>query len=126
MSFFEDDDPSKSIVDCAYQVHKELGPGFLETVYEKCLEIVLRENGHKVEVQKSIPICFRGRKIENAFKADIIIDNSYLIELKAVDKLAPVHEAQILSYLKMSHIKTGFLINFNVKYFKEGIKRFVI
>jgi GxxExxY protein len=104
-------------------VHKNLGPGMLESVYEKCLAYELSECGHTVIVQQEIPIVYRNIRFASGFRADLIVDSKVLVELKASDQLLPVHHAQIITYLKLTGMRTGLLINFNVPLLKDGLKR---
>lgn len=113
------------VMDAAFLVHREMGAGLLESVYEECLSDILNEKNLKFERQKIIPIHFRGKKLEAGFRADIVVEDSVLVELKSVESLSKIHEAQIINYLKLSHIKIGFLMNFNVPLLKQGLKRFV-
>ena len=114
------------IIGCAIEVHKELGPGLLESVYEKCLGHVLQENGMKVEYQKAVPVNFRGLKIDADLKFDILVEALIVVELKAVQDLLPIHEAQLLTYLKLLEKPKGILINFNcTNIYREGQKTFV-
>jgi GxxExxY protein len=114
------------IIGCAIEVHKELGPGLLESVYEKCLGHVLQENGMKVEYQKAVPVNFRGLKIDADLKFDILVEDLIVVELKAVQDLLPIHEAQLLTYLKLLEKPKGILINFNcTNIYREGQKTFV-
>lgn len=121
----EEDEIAKQIVDSTILVHRELGPGLLESVYEACLYKELIDRGYVVSRQVPVPIIFKGQKIEAAFKADLIVENRVILELKTVDALLPVHEAQLLSYMKMMGMRLGFLINFKEALVKHGIKRFV-
>lgn len=114
----------KAIVNAAYQVHKELGPGLLEKVYEACMAHVLRKAGHKVERQTFIPIIFDGLVFDEGLRLDILVDDLVIAELKAVDQVNPVWQAQIISHLKLTEKNLGYLINFNVPLIKQGIKRF--
>jgi GxxExxY protein len=113
------------VVNAAFQVHKTLGPGLLESVYEHCLMEELHQAGLFVESQKPIPVIYKTKKLELGFRADLIVEKKVLVELKAVDALSPVHLAQIITYLKLSGISLGFLINFNEEIIKKGIKRVV-
>ena len=115
----------KIVVDCAYKVHKELGPGLLESTYEACLLYELRETDLFAESQKALPVVYKKVKLDCGYRIDIFVEKKIVIEIKSVDALNDVHLAQILTYLKLSDSKLGYLINFNVKYFKEGIKRVV-
>ena len=110
----------------AYEVHTALGPGLLENTYEECLCYELSLYGLKVERQKALPIEYKGIKIENGYRLDIVVEDKVVIELKSVETLLPIHTAQLLTYLKLSKIKHGLLINFNVKSLKEGIKRYAM
>jgi GxxExxY protein len=122
----EFDELSNKIIGCALDVHKSLGPGLLESAYEKCLSFELTNAGIHHEVQKELPVEYKGVKMDCGYRTDIIIENEIIIELKTVDSLLPLHEAQLLTYMKLSGIKTGLLINFNVCRLKDGIKRFVL
>jgi GxxExxY protein len=113
----------KKIVNAVFQVHKELGPGLLESTYESCLHFELLESGLKVERQKMLPISYKGQIIDNGYRIDLLVEESIIVELKSVTSLMPVHEAQIISYLKLSGLKLGYLINFNVKIIKGNIHR---
>ena len=112
------------IIGSAIEVHKELGPGLLESAYEACLAFELGNRGLDVERQKPLPVIYKGTKIDAGYRIDLMVENLVIVELKAVEKIQPIHEAQILSYLKLSNRKVGLLINFNVKLLKRGIKRF--
>lgn len=111
------------VINAAITVHKALGPGLLESVYEKCLAFELAEQGYVIERQKEIPLTYRGLAFESGFRADLIVNNTVLIELKAVEQLQSIHQAQVITYLKLSKIRTALLINFNVPLLKNGIKR---
>jgi GxxExxY protein len=116
---------SKEILAAAITVHKEMGPGLLESVYELCLLKELQLRGIKAENQVLIPLFYKGEQLNKDFRIDILVEKEIVIELKAVDMLLPVHDAQIISYLKLTNKKLGFLINFNVPLLKEGFNRFV-
>ena len=111
------------IIECCIEVHKELGPGLLESIYEECLESVLVENGLKVQRQVEAPLFFKGKKLNKGFRLDMLINDSIILELKSVETILPIHEAQLVSYLKLSKNKLGLLVNFNSKYLKDGIRR---
>ncbi len=111
------------IVNSAFEVHRELGPGLLESVYEVCLVEELRNRGLFVESQVKIPVIFKGKTLEKEFVVDLLVENSVIVELKAVENLLPVHEVQLVTYLKLADKKLGFLINFNVSHIKIGIHR---
>jgi GxxExxY protein len=110
-------------VDCGFHIHKELGPGLLESAYELVFVDTLILKGLKVEQQKAIDIVFRGRVLPNCFRADVIVEDKLLIELKSVERLAPVHGKQLLTYLRLMKLPLGLLMNFGGATFKEGIKR---
>jgi GxxExxY protein len=116
----------KKILDCSFAVHKILGPGLFESVYEECLFYELQEAGLKAERQKSLPVVYKTIRMESGFRIDLLVENSIIVELKSVDSLSDIHLSQILTYMKLSDCNLGLLINFNVKYLKEGIKRVII
>jgi len=116
---------SKIVFDCALKVHKNLGPGLLESAYEECMFYELMKTGLIVEKQKPIPLIYEDVKLDIGYRLDIIIENKVIIELKAVEALNDVHLAQVLTYLKLTDCKLGMLINFNVVLIKNGIKRVV-
>jgi GxxExxY protein len=118
-------DVSGQIVDAAMTVHSALGPGLLESAYETCLAHELRKRTLNVTTQQVLPITYDGVEIDAGYRIDLLIESSVIVELKSVDKLAPIHEAQLLSYLKLSGVKLGLLINFNVVHLKDGVKRLV-
>ena len=117
------DELATAVLDAAFDVHRELGPGLLESVYEAALAIALADRHLTVERQVEITAAYRGHSLGLGFRADLIVNSCLLLELKVVDQLQPVHIAQIMTYLKLSNIKRGYLLNFNVKLLKEGIKR---
>ncbi|HSY53467.1 MAG TPA: GxxExxY protein [Opitutaceae bacterium] len=114
---------SGAIVDAAYQLHAGLGPGLLESVYEELLSYELARRNLKVERQKPMPVFYDGNKIELGFRADLVVEDIVLVELKSVETLAPVHKKQTLTYLKVSGLKLGLLINFGAPLIKNGIIR---
>jgi GxxExxY protein len=114
-----------TIVDSAILVHRELGPGLLESAYEVCLVHELTSHGLSVERQKSLPVCFRGVQIDVGYRLDLLVEGCVILELKAVDELTKVHYAQMLTYLKLSGHRLGFLINLNAVPLKNGIRRLV-
>ncbi len=116
---------SKQIVDACITVHKEMGPGLLESVYEYCLLKEFELRGIEAKSQVVIPLYYNGELLSKDFRIDIFVENEIILELKAVDTILPVHEAQIISYLKLADKRLGFLLNFNVDLMKNGIKRFV-
>lgn len=113
------------IIGAAISVHKELGPGLLESTYEACLTFELVEHKLKIERQKRLPVKYRGVQLDCGYRIDMFVEDQVVVELKAVEKLEPIHEAQLLSYLKLSGCEVGLLINFNVKMLKDGIRRLV-
>ena len=114
---------SKIVVNCAYKVHKSLGPGLLESAYEECLFYELNKIGLKIEKQKALPLVYEEVKLEIGYRIDLIIENKLIVEIKSVETLNDVHFAQLLTYLKLTNSKLGLLINFNVALIKNGIKR---
>ena len=115
-----------NIIGCAYKVHSALGPGLLESSYEACLAYELRKLNYSVETQKALPVIYEEIKLDAGYRIDVLVENKVLLELKSVESICDIHVAQILTYLKLSGVKIGLLINFNVKDLKEGIKRFVM
>ncbi len=116
---------SKIIVNTAYQIHIGLGPGLFESVYEEILYYELTKIGLSVTRQQTIPVIWKGILMEQGFRADLIVENKVLIEIKSVATLAPVHQKQVLTYLKLTELKLGLLINFSEAYIKNGITRIV-
>ena len=114
---------SKQIINAAIEVHKELGPGLLESVYEYCLLYELKRNGLHAERQVQLPICYKGHTLNKDFFIDILVEDKIILELKSVEMILPIHEFQLLTYLKLSGKKLGLLINFNVSLLKDGIRR---
>ncbi len=119
------DEIGKQIVDAAYEVHKSLGPGLLESAYEVCLKHELSLRDIKYVSQKEIPLIYKGVKVDIAYRLDLLVEDAVIVEIKSTDRLTDVNLAQIISYLKLKDLRLGYLINFNVKYFKNGIKRVV-
>jgi GxxExxY protein len=117
---------ASQIVDSSYRLHRELGPGPLENVYEVCLAHELRERGLSVEQQVSLPVIYRGIHLDAGLRLDLVVEQSVIVELKATEELLPVHKAQLLTYLKLTPYRLGLLINFNVVYIKNGIKRIAL
>lgn len=114
---------TERVIRCAIDVHKELGPGLMESVYEVCLKKMLIGEGIKVQCQVSIPVVFRGERLDKDFIIDMLVEEEIVIELKSVETLLPVHEAQLVTYLKLSGKNLGLLINFNVVLLKHGLRR---
>jgi len=119
------DDITERVIGGAIQVHRTLGPGLLETAYEACLAFELAERGLNVARQVSLPIVYRDVKLECGYRLDLVVEDSVVVEVKAVEELAPIHEAQVLCYLKLSGLRVGLLINFNTKVLRDGIRRLV-
>lgn len=117
---------SYDIIGCAYKVHSKLGPGLLESTYQVCLEYELKKMGYNIEVEKALPVIYEDVKLDAGYRIDLMVNKSVIVELKSVEAINDVHIAQLLTYLKLSNIKLGLLINFNVKDLKQGIKRFVL
>ncbi|MGH7869089.1 MAG: GxxExxY protein [Candidatus Dormibacteraceae bacterium] len=117
---------ARELVDASIKVHRILGPGLLESAYEACLVHELVHRGIPVRTQVPIPITFEGMNLEAGFRADLLLGNGIIVELKSVEKLLKIHEAQLLTYLKLARVRLGFLINFNSVPLKEGIKRMVL
>lgn len=116
-------DVSKIIVDCVFTIHKTLGPGLLESAYEACLAHEIEKRGLTVEKQKTLPIRYDGIYVETGYRIDLMIENDFIVELKSVEKMLPLYQAQMITYLKLANIKTGLLVNFNVPLIKNGIQR---
>lgn len=114
---------SERIIGCAIQVHRELGPGLLESAYEACLYYELIQSGLLVEKQKPIPVIYKEVQMDCGYRLDLLVENKVIIEVKSCEALHDIHVAQVLTYLKLSNCKLGLLINFNVTLLKEGIKR---
>ena len=116
---------SKIILDVCITVHKEMGPGLLESIYEQCLMKEFELRGIKAENQVLLPLFYKGFELSKELRIDILIEKSIILEIKSSEKMAPIYEAQIISYLKLAKKKLGFLVNFNVSLMKEGFRRFV-
>jgi GxxExxY protein len=116
---------AKVIVNTCYNIHVELGPGLLESVYEEILYHELNLQGYRVERQKTIPVFWKGLKMDIGFRADLIVENKVIIELKSIETISPVHPKQLLTYLRLTNLKLGLLINFNEALIKDGIIRIV-
>ncbi|HNX35654.1 MAG TPA: GxxExxY protein [Kiritimatiellia bacterium] len=120
------DELSNRVIGCAIEVHRILGPGLLESAYEQCLAFELENAAIPFQTQKSLPVVYKKIRLDCGYRMDVVVDNRLLLELKNVEVLLPIHEAQLLTYMKLSGICTGLLINFNVAVLKNGIKRFVL
>ena len=117
---------TEKIIGAAIEVHRHLGPGLLESAYESCLAYELERLGLIFERQKALPLVYKEIRLDQGYRLDLLVEQQVIVELKVVDQISPVHEAQILSYLKFSGCKIGLLINFNVKLLKDGIRRFIL
>lgn len=116
---------SRIIVDAAFGIHQQLGPGLFESVYEEILAFELVERGLMVECQKPVPVIWKDRKLDHGFRADLVVNKKVIVEIKSIETLAPVHYKQLLTYLRLTEIKLGLLINFNESLIKDGIHRVV-
>lgn len=117
---------TETIIGCAIEVHKALGPGLLESAYEECLAYELMKAGLKVERQKPVPVIYKEIKLDCGYRMDLFVENAVVVELKTVEAFNPVHEAQVLTHMKFANLQMGLLINFYVMLLKDGIKRFRI
>ena len=120
------DDIAKKVVDAGFKVHQKLGPGLLESVYEKCLCYELAKRNIAFTSQVALPVVYDNVKIEAGLRLDILVENTIILEIKAVEKMNQLHKAQLMTYLKLTGHRLGLLINFNVHYFKDGIKRIIL
>ncbi|MEM6329220.1 MAG: GxxExxY protein [Planctomycetota bacterium] len=121
-----DESVASALVDAGFQVHKALGPGLLESIYEECLCYELAKKDLAFERQKKLPVVYRGVRLATDLALDLLVAGRVVVELKAVERLSPLHEAQLLTYPKLSQRRLGFLINFNTTLFKDGVKRMVL
>lgn len=122
----EFDELSKRVIGCALEVHKQLGPGLLESTYEQCLAHELALTKTPFKLQCPLPVAYKGVKLDCGYRVDVILEGRLLVELKSVEQILPIHHAQILTYMRLAGIPIGLLINFNVEFLKQGIKRFVL
>lgn len=116
----------KQILDAGFKVHTALGPGLLESAYEACMLHELQQNGLDVKAQTKLPVTYENIKLDAGYRIDLLVENCVIVELKAVEKMVPLYEAQLLTYMKLAKIRLGYLLNFNVTHFKHGIKRMVL
>lgn len=114
---------TRAVVDCGYHIHRDLGPGLLESAYEALLAGALRQAGYAVERQVAVTMNYRGVVVDNAFKIDLLVERSLIVELKSIDRLAPVHGKQVLTYLRLMNLPLGLLMNFGQATFKDGLRR---
>ena len=117
---------SNKVIGCALEVHRNLGPGLLESTYEQCFAHELKNAEIPFKLQHPLPVEYKGIRLDCGYRVDLFIDNEIIVELKSVDRVLPIHQAQLLTYMKLSGISIGLLMNFNVKYIKHGIKRMVL
>ena len=122
----EFDPLSRRVIGCAIEVHRALGPGLLESAYEQCLAYELRLKGIGCHLQKPIPVRYKGVNLDCGYRIDMLVEDRLIIELKSLERLLPIHEAQLLTYMRLAKVSVGLLINFNVKILRDGIKRFVL
>jgi len=122
----EFDELSNRVIGCAIEVHRELGPGLLESTYEQCLSHELKLNGIRFKRQHPQPVEYKGVRLDCGYRVDLLIEDKLIIELKSVEQIKGIHEAQLLTYMKLAGVKIGLLMNFNVTKLKSGIKRFVL
>ena len=118
-------DITGAVVNSAMKVHSVLGPGLLESAYQACLAYELRSRGLEVATQVGLPVVYEGQKLELGYRMDLLVENRVVVEVKSVESIHPIHEAQLLSYMRLSRIQVGLLINFNVLHLREGIQRMV-
>jgi GxxExxY protein len=116
---------TEQIIGAAIEVHRALGPGLLESAYESCLAHELIERGLRVERQKEVPVHYKGVRVDCGYRLDLLVECLVIVELKAASRIEPIHEAQLLSYLKLTGCQVGLVINFNVRQLKSGIRRFI-
>lgn len=122
----EFDELSHRVIGCAIAVHRELGPGLLESTYEQCLAHELSRADISFKLQHPLPVIYKSVRIDCGYRIDLLVEDKLILELKSVEQIKDVHTAQLLTYMKLAHIKIGLLINFNTRMLKQGIKRFVL
>ena len=120
------DSLSNKVIGCAIEVHRELGPGLLESTYEQCLAAELSRSQIPFQLQVELPVNYKGVQLDCGYRIDLLIDNQLIVELKSIEQLLKIHEAQILTYMRLAKVKIGLLMNFNVPILKKGIKRFLL
>jgi len=116
----------RTVIGCAIEVHSALGPGLLESVYERGLAREFQARGLSFQEQVAVPICYKGLNLDCGYRVDFVVERELIVELKSVERLIPVHQAQMLTYLKLMHLRQGFLINFNVGRLVDGVKSFLL
>jgi GxxExxY protein len=122
----ENDPLTENLLGLAIEVHRQLGPGLLESAYEECLCYELKQNGIPFRRQVALPVVYKAVRLDCGYRMDIVVDGQVIVELKTVERLLPVHEAQMLTYMKLSGIRTGLLLNFNSAVLKDGIRRLML
>ena len=122
----EFDELSNRVIGCAIEVHRELGPGLLESTYEQCLAHELNLKGISFRLQHPLPVEYKAIRLDCGYRVDVMVEETLILELKSVEEIKAIHEAQLLTYMKLAGVKTGLLINFNVPKLKTGIKRYVL
>ena len=122
----ETESVASGAIECAFRVHRQLGPGLLESVYEACLLHELKKSGLRFESQRILPVIYDGLKLDAGLRLDVVVQGQVILELKAVETLLPVHQAQVLTYLKLTGFRLGLLINFNTVLLKDGVRRVVL
>jgi len=120
------DELSNQVIGCSIEVHRTLGPGLLESTYEQCLAHELKLNGLSFKLQWPLPVQYKGIELDCGYRVDIFVEDNLILELKSVERIKDIHEAQLLTYMKLAGSKVGLLINFNVRVLKDGIRRFVL
>jgi GxxExxY protein len=120
------DPRSRRVIGAAIEVHKALGPGLLESAYAACLAHELGERGVRVSREVPLPVVYKGRRMNVGYRMDLVVDDQLVVEVKSVESLGPIHRAQLLTYLRLSGLRTGLLLNFNVELLRDGIERFVL
>ena len=120
------DDLSNRVIGCALEVHRNIGPGLLESTYEQCLAFELNAAGIAFRLQCPLPVNYKGMKMACGYRVDVLVADTLILELKSVDKILPIHQAQLLTYMKLANVSVGLLLNFNVNYLKDGIHRMVL
>jgi GxxExxY protein len=120
------DQLSNKVIGCAIEVHRELGPGLLESAYEHCLAAELRRSRIPFQVQVDLPVNYKGTRVDCGYRIDLLVDKQLIVELKSIEQLLKIHEAQILTYMRLAKVNVGLLMNFNVPILNKGIKRFLL
>ena len=126
MATYEHDPLTDKIIGFAIEIHRQLGPGLLESVYEECLCLELKQAGYMLRRQLALPVVYKSVRLDCGYRLDIVIENQVILEIKAVERVMPVHEAQLLTYMKLSGIRTGLLLNFHSAVLKDGIRRLTL